>query len=56
MEELPEEVRRMIVGMACSRSADPRIYTDKDADEARSKGVGEVVDKMGVFAWRSIAR
>lgn len=55
MEEFPEQIARVIVGMACGRSANARVHTNEDADEVRCQGVGEVVSEVGVLAGRSIA-
>jgi len=55
VEELPEEVGRVVVGVACGSGADARIHTDEDTDEVGGERVGEVVDEVGVFAGGSIA-
>lgn len=56
MEEFPEEVGRVVIGVACGGGAEARIHADEDADETRAERVGKVVDEMGVFGGGSIAR
>jgi len=55
VEEFPEEVGRVVVGVACGGGAKAGVHADEDADETRGEGVGEVVDEVGVFAGGSIA-
>ncbi len=55
MEELPEEVGWVVVGVASGGRAKARIHADEDANEARGERVGKVVDEVGVFAGGSIA-
>ncbi len=55
MEEFPEEVGRVVVGVACGGGAQAGVQADEDADETRGERVGEVVDEVGVFAGGSIA-
>lgn len=55
MEELPEKIGRMVVGVACGGGTEARVHADEDADEARAERVGEVVDKVGIFAGGGIA-
>jgi len=55
VEEFPEEVGRVVVGVACGGGAEAGVHADEDADEARGEGVGEVVDEVSVFAGGSVA-
>ena len=46
----------MRIRVAAGCGSNSRIETDEETDKVWGDGVGEIVDKMSIFARRSIAR
>lgn len=56
MQQLPEEIRGMVVCMSGGSGTDTRIEADEDTNQIRAERIDKVVDKVGVFAGRSVSR
>lgn len=55
VQQLPEEVRGVRVGVALERGADPRVQTHEDGDESRLEDVGQGWE-MGIEGGRCVGR